>query len=348
MRLPEDLSQAIEREIEGIDHARLKQAVAQLTARYQDASFTGTRTGTGPAIASEALRAAYLAVRLPATYATITRVLGEVARLAPQVEVGSLLDLGSGPGTALHAVAAAFPSVRQITAIESNADLTALAKRLGAHSTHEAVRDARWIPTDLRSGVNIESHDLVVLSYVLGELPSVAVNKVLADAWAAAREFLVIIEPGTKRGFGTVHAVRSWLIAAGVPILAPCPHSGECPMAAAGDWCHFPARVERTSMHRRLKSGALGHEDEKFSYIVASRRPWIPAAARIVRHPQKNRGFVRLQLCTPQGLEIRTVTRSQKDLYKPARNSEWGGGWEGQYSDQGKSNSGRSGHLDIG
>ncbi|MBZ5523126.1 MAG: small ribosomal subunit Rsm22 family protein [Acidobacteriia bacterium] len=321
MRLPDRLSQAIEQELESVDYARLRQAVAQLTVQYQDASFAG------PVIASEALRAAYLAVRLPATYAAIARVLEEIVQRAPLVEIGSLLDLGSGPGTALHAAAEAFPSMRQATAIESDADLSALGKRLGAQSAHEAVRSARWIPADLRSGVNAGRHDLVVLSYALGELPAVAVNKVLTDAWAAAGEFLVLIEPGTKRGFGVVHSARSWLIAAGAPILAPCPHTDTCPMAAAGDWCHFSARVERTSMHRRLKGGALGHEDEKFSYIVASRRPLAPASSRIVRHPQKSSGFVRLQLCTPQGLENRTVTRSQKDHYRAARKAEWGDGW---------------------
>jgi ribosomal protein RSM22 (predicted rRNA methylase) len=322
MRLPEWLSQAIEQEIEGTDHARLRQAVTHLIARYQGADFAG------PVITSDALRAAYLAVRMPATYAVITRVIEEILRLAPQTEIGSLLDLGSGPGTALYATSEVFPVIREVTALEADAELAAMGRRLGAHSQHEAVRNARWIPSDLRSGVNAGRHDLVVLSYALGELPDVAVKKVIGDAWAAAQEFLVIVEPGTKRGFGIVHSARSWLQSSGVRVLAPCPPVHECPMAEAGDWCHFSTRVERTSMHRRLKGGALGHEDEKFSYIVASRRPLAPAPSRIVRHPRKNSGFVSLELCTPQGIEKRTVTRSQKDSYRPAREAEWGDGWE--------------------
>jgi ribosomal protein RSM22 (predicted rRNA methylase) len=312
------LSQTIEQELEGLDHGHLRQAVAYLTSQYQEGNFAG------PVIVSAALRAAYLAVRLPATYAAITRVLEEIRRLAPGAEISSLLDLGSGPGTALHAVAEAFPSMRQATAIECDAALAALGRRLGAQSAHEAVRNTRWIPADLRSGAKAGSHDLVVLSYALGELPPVSLNTVLTDAWAAAREFLVIIEPGTKRGFGVVHSVRSWLMAAGAPILAPCPHRNACPMAAVGDWCHFSVRVERTSLHRQLKAGALGYEDEKFSYIIASRRPLAPASARIVRHPQKHSGHVRLTLCTPQGIETRTVTKSQKDQYRSARKAEWG------------------------
>jgi ribosomal protein RSM22 (predicted rRNA methylase) len=49
-----------------------------------------------------------------------------------------------------------------------------------------------------------------------------------------------------------------------------------------------------------------------------------PASARIVRHPQKHSGHVRLTLCTPQGIETRTVTKSQKDQYRSARKAEWG------------------------
>ena len=99
-------------------------------------------------------------------------------------------------------------------------------------------------------------------------------------------------------------------------------------MAAAGDWCHFSQRVERTSQHRQLKGGALGYEDEKFSYLVAARIDAPSAAARIVRHPGKHSGHVQLVLCTTEGkIENRTVTRSNKKAYKRARKAEWGDLW---------------------
>src|SRR5205807_4320940 len=97
MRLPEDLTGAMEREFEKVSHPALVQAVSQLTTRYQGEDFSG------PIIVSDALRAAYLAVRVPATYAAASRVLEELKRYVPEEEVGSVLDLGSGPGTVLHA-----------------------------------------------------------------------------------------------------------------------------------------------------------------------------------------------------------------------------------------------------
>jgi ribosomal protein RSM22 (predicted rRNA methylase) len=100
-------------------------------------------------------------------------------------------------------------------------------------------------------------------------------------------------------------------------------------MAAAGDWCHFAQRVERTSRHRQLKGGTLGYEDEKFSYLVASRKPSETVPPRILRHPGKHSGHVQLELCMPDGhAERRTITRSNKQAYRLARKATWGDAWD--------------------
>jgi ribosomal protein RSM22 (predicted rRNA methylase) len=322
MRLPEELRRAVEHEVEKVDRPRLVQACAQLTQQYQAGNFSS------PAIRSEAHRAAYLAVRAPATFSANLRVFSEIRQLAPEASIGSILDLGAGPGTALYAAAEVFPSLLQATLVEEDASLIAIGQSISAHSVHEAARQANWLRQDLRAGLSLEHHDLVVISYTLGELPQTHVERVISQAWACAKEFLVVLEPGTRRGFGVVHAARSALIGCGAHLLAPCPHAAECPMAAGGDWCHFSQRVERTSEHRQLKGGALGYEDEKFSYVVASRKQFLPATARIVRHPQKHGGHVQLRLCTLNGLENRTVTKSQKEDYRKARKAEWGERWE--------------------
>jgi ribosomal protein RSM22 (predicted rRNA methylase) len=98
-------------------------------------------------------------------------------------------------------------------------------------------------------------------------------------------------------------------------------------MAGTRDWCHFAQRVERSAQHRKLKGAALGYEDEKFSYVIASRSSFPPVAARIVRHPQKHSGHVGLTLCGRLGLETRTVTRSDTQNYKLARQAQWGEAW---------------------
>ena len=326
MRLPAELLEAIQRETDRVDRRSLVQAAAQLTECYKAADFSS------PAITTEAHRAAYLAVRLPATYGALRRVFSEVLLRAPGADAGSLLDLGSGPGTALFAAAEAFQSLQQATLVDSAAEWLALGKRLASQSRSPMVQQAQWLKQDLRAGLSWNAHDLVVISYALGEMPQAAAEAVLGKAWNCARKFLVVIEPGTRRGFAAMNAARSALIANAATIIAPCPHQQACPMAAAGDWCHFAQRVERTSQHRQLKDGALGYEDEKFSYLVAGRDGASSMASRIVRHPGKHSGHVQLSLCTSHGrIESRTVTRSSKAAYKAARRAEWGDVWrEGQ------------------
>lgn len=319
--LPSHLAQAIQHEIEAVNRAELARATEDLTRQYK------SERSSSPAIKTAAHRSAYLAVRFPATFAANLHVFSEIQRLAPGLRISSLLDLGAGPGTALYAAAGIFPSLTRATLVENDASLIQLGRRLAAASPHAAVRSAQWLRQDMNEFPS-ELYDLAVISYALGELPQAAAEKIVSRAWQCAKELLVVIEPGTVRGFSVVLSARSALIAGGAHLVAPCPHHGECPMAAAGDWCHFAARVERTSVHRRLKGGTLGHEDEKFSYVAASRNPLTPAKARIVRHPQKHSGHVQLTLCTPQGLLKQTVGKSQKEKYKSARKAEWGDAWD--------------------
>jgi ribosomal protein RSM22 (predicted rRNA methylase) len=322
MRLPAELLDAIQQETEKVDRRKLVQATAQLTAHYKAADFST------PPIATEAHRAAYLAVRLPATYAALARVFAEISLRAPQPGITSMLDLGSGPGTALFAASEEFPSLQQATLVEGDAEWLAIGKRLAAPPQLPDALKVQWLKQDLRSGLACETHDLVVISYALGELPQAAAEAVLNKAWKCAGKFLVVIEPGTRRGFAAVNAARSALIANAAHIFAPCPHASACPMATAGDWCHFSQRVERTQQHRQLKGGDLGYEDEKFSYVVAAKIAVPPGGSRIVRHPGKHSGHVQLALCTPQDrIENRTITRSSKEAYKRARKAEWGDLW---------------------
>ena len=322
MRLPAELLDAIQQETEKVDRRKLTQATAHLTAHYKAADFSTA------AVSTEAHRAAYLAVRLPATSAALRRVLAEINARAPQAEIASMLDLGAGPGTALFAASAEFPSLQQATLVESDEEWVALGKRLAGPPQLPDGLKVQWSKQDLRSGLSCETHDLVVISYTLGELPQAATEAVLGKAWKCAGKFMVVIEPGTRRGFAAVNTARSALIANMAHVLAPCPHAGACPMATAGDWCHFSQRIERTSQHRQLKGGDLGYEDEKFSYVIAAKIAMPAGGSRIVRHPGKHGGHVQLALCTPQGrIENRTVTRSSKEAYKRARKAEWGDVW---------------------
>ena len=317
MRLPETLRAAIEEEVASVDRPTLSRAAMALSESYRSGRFSS-------ALPDTAARAAYLATRVPATYAANATVLRELT-LRVETPIHSMLDLGAGPGTSLWAAAEVLGAVERFTALEQDAEFITIGKKLAAHSTHSALPDVTWYSYDLRGGFQVPAHDLVVLSYSLGELPDPLAT--VRTAWNLAKVALMLIEPGTTAGFANILRARDLLINVGAQIAAPCPHHNACPLAVRNDWCHFSVRLERTAEHRRLKGGDLGYEDEKFSYLIAAKAPTRRPEARIVRHPLKHPGHVKFTLCTPKDLQQITVAKSQRDLYRAARKAEWGEEW---------------------
>lgn len=308
-----------------IGGSSLSQAATDLSGRYRNPRPTTERF-----IVTGLECVAYAAVRMPATFSAVGAVLEEVERAAPDLKIESVLDLGAGTGAATWAAAEHFESLRQITLIEQDGRLIELGRKLALSSEHQALRAAEWRMNNLRGGAEFEPHDLVVCSYALGEIEASTASRIMRAAWLAASQALVLVEPGTMKGFATIRMARDQLIEAGGFLLAPCPHQQACPMTTPGagnDWCHFSARFERSALHRRLKSGTLGYEDEKFSYVAATKRPFQRASARVIRHPLRHAGYTQLQLCTPAGLQSATITKRDRDAWKRARKTNWGDGW---------------------
>ena len=302
MQLPADLRRALDHALEGTPLSELTKASGHLTAQY--------RAGHPPKLSTAIERLAYVAGRMPATYAAVHGALTQ-ADFAPR----TLLDLGAGPGTVAWAARGVFGTLESAVLVERNAGLAQLGQRLGSPLP------CTWVIDDVKR-VQAPA-DLVVLSYALGETNWMAS---LEAAWAATGQVLAVIEPGTPKGFHLIREVRQWLVAREAHLVAPCPHAKSCPMTN-DDWCHFAARVERSSLHRRMKGAELGYEDEKFSYVLASRTPLERAEGRIIRHPRKKAGYIQLELCTGAGLEGKNVPKSAGKLHRAARKSKWGDAW---------------------
>lgn len=316
--LPYQLSQAIEQEVSKIDFSVFSQAINTLSLRY--------RSHEKIFITSLAERLAYIGVRLPGTYSAIWATLSELKTKFPDIEFSSLLDLGAGPGTTLWAALTVWPEISNITLVERDKETIALGQKLASNSTNPFINSAQWLNLDLVSKQTFLQHDLVVISYALGEMESITQQNVLLQAWQATKEVLIIIEPGTVKGFNNILLARDFLISSDANILAPCPHKQTCPIAK-NDWCHFSERVERSSFHRRAKAGTLSYEDEKFSYIIAAKNVIGNSYPRIIRHPLKRPGHIHLDLCTNNGLSRVTISQKNKKAYKLARKLSWGNTW---------------------
>jgi ribosomal protein RSM22 (predicted rRNA methylase) len=316
--LPGDLNAAIAHALHGVPAKSLARSVQALSSHYRGEDRTDRR-----AVRSETDVLAYLTYRLPATYAAVTAALVATAERRPDLRPRRVLDAGAGPGTAMWAAAEVWPSLATFELVENDSFMIAAGKRLAAEASNGAIRDARWISADLMAEPDLPHADVVIAAYSIGELARGRFQDVVARLWGACADTLVVVEPGTPRGFATVRAVRDVLRAEGASIVAPCPHQDACPMSG-GRWCHFAVRLERSRLHRAAKGAALAYEDEKYAYVAMSREPGLPIGARVIGHPRTRQGRIDLDLCTPDGLNSETVSRSDRDRYRLAQRTRWG------------------------
>ncbi|WP_241741286.1 small ribosomal subunit Rsm22 family protein [Streptomyces sp. L2] len=306
--------------LDGLPPRQATGAVERLIANYRGATPTDA-----PILRDRADVAAYAAYRMPATFEAVRSALEAFAEAVPGWAPGSHVDVGGGTGAATWAVTATWDGVRPVTVLDWAEPALALGRELAA--ANPALAGAHWQRARIGAALTLGGTDLVTVSYVLNELADTD-RAALVDAAAAAARSVVIVEAGTPAGYARVIEARDRLVRAGFRIAAPCPHSAACPIAPGADWCHFSARVSRSSLHRQVKGGSLPYEDEKFSYVAATRLPAAPAPARVVRRPQIRKGQVLLDLCEPDGrLGRTTVTKRHGDLYRSARDTAWGDPW---------------------
>ena len=315
--LPAELKAALEAKLHGLSRGDAAERSARISQTYRSG-------GNSAAIRTEADALAYALARMPATYAAVAASLNALCEVRPDFAPKTLLDIGAGPGTATWAAAEVFPSLTDFTSIDANAALRTLALDLFGKSTRLA--GVRYTPGDARAALaGTEAADLVIASYLVGEMADAECASLADQMWAKTRDTLLIVEPGTPAGYAQIIALRAQLIALGAHVAAPCPHDGECPLKAP-DWCHFTQRLPRSRAHKALKDAELPFEDEKFAYVALTRVPVGRHPARVLAQPEVGKVEVTAKLCTPGGLVATKVPRRSKADYARARRWRWGDG----------------------
>ncbi len=318
MELPARLRQAVDQLLERTPVSTLQQAAKTLSDRYRAELRDGCLH-----LAGDLAVKAYLAARLPATYAAVRASLDALDEARPDFSPATMLDVGAGPGTALWAAADTWPALAHATLVEASAPVREAATWL-AHEGGLGVETA-WVGADATIGLDgLKAADLVTAAYMLDEIAPASLPKLIARLWALTADTLVIVEPGTPAGWRRILEARQGLIDLGAHVLAPCPHQKPCPLAAP-DWCHFSRRVARSRLHRLAKDADVPWEDEKFIFVAASRRPATSRRARVLAPPKSGSGKVLLKLCQPRGgVEERLFTKRDGEAFKQARRANWG------------------------
>ena len=311
--LPATLRAALEARLQGISRNAAAERAATISRTYRDG-------GGSTAITSDIDALAYALARMPATYAADIASLNALRDIRADFAPASLLDIGAGPGTATWAAAEAFPSLQSFTLLDANDALRRLALDLADDSGHEITYqrgDARALLA------KAEAADLVVASYLIGEMNEAEQASLAALMWEKTRDTLLVIEPGTPAGYARIIALRGQLIAAGAHVAAPCPHDGPCPLSPP-DWCHFAQRLQRSRAHKQVKGAEVPFEDEKFTYVALTRAAIPQRSTRVLAQPAVGKVEVIAKLCTPEGLETARVPRRDKAGYAQARRWRWG------------------------
>ncbi len=310
--LPARLKVAADALLEGVSRKDLAARSSAISMQYRSGE------GSAAAVSNELDVLAYIVARLPATYAVAAAVLDQVRDAAPDFAPRSLLDVGAGPATASWAARETWPEISGLTLTDSNPHFLALARQFSPAA------DAVILSRDLvRDGLPVA--DLAIASFVLAEVPPTSQTSVIAKLFAASRDVLVLVEPGTPDGFARIRAARDILIGEGAHILGPCTHANACPVVAP-DWCHFSQRLPRSRDHMRAKGASVPFEDERYSWLAVSRtrKSANEGSARVLAPPKVTKPGIELKLCTPRGLEKRFVARRDKDAFALVRKAGWG------------------------
>lgn len=312
MEPPASLREAIALELEGVPGRLLGAAGRRLSRHYREGR---TSRSVDPS--------AYLTARLPGTYAATSDALAESAKRCAPLAPTSLLDVGSGPGTAAWAALEVFPTLRSVTLLDESPAMQAVARRLAEHAPWGALRHATFALSDLSGSRDLPAADLVTSAFVLGEVADSHLPHVVDHLIRAACRVLIVVEPGTPAGYRRVLDVRRRAVAKGWHVAAPCSHEAACPLVGE-DWCHFPARFQRTAGERRSRGGTRPFADEKYSYVALCADPVASGGVRVIDRPRRGKGHLNVRLCTSDGLREVEATKREGETYRRLRRADWG------------------------
>ncbi len=272
-------------------------------------------------------RDAYISYFLPANLEKIHLPLRELslhpARFFAKDRI-RVLDVGTGPGTALLGVMDFFagqePSPRlDLTALDPVRENLAHARVLAGErlAGYAAAGTLMTINADaVRAASLKERFDLVLLSNVVNELYAGQDDRTEKRAGIAAGIIglledagsCIIIEPALREASRDLLMVRELLRGMGFLPYSPCLTGAGCgAIANARDWCHEDIPWEPPSLVRDIDLlTGLRKESLKFSYLVVRKDGLSLAdicggAYRAVSEPIVTKGKTELYLCGPGG-----------------------------------------------
>lgn len=287
------------------------------------------------------LRKAYLAYFVPANLPKIHLPLKELALHPMQLfsrDRLMILDLGSGPGTAVLGILEFFSRLGQSPFLDFTAIDNTPENLDDAEALFQSWRDRTGLKSSLRTLKTTveESHrrlsgerfDIVVLSNVLNELfyghkdrirKRRHIIQLVMDGLLDEHGSCIIIEPALRETSREMLEAVCGLVNDGINIYSPCHAAGLCgTLSNPKDWQHEEVPWDAPEIIRKIdRIAGLIKDALKFSYVVL-RRDGLSImdvfgmeAYRVVSEPLVTRGKMEFYLCGREGRRL--ITRLDKD-----------------------------------
>ncbi|CEJ04110.1 hypothetical protein RMCBS344292_18078 [Rhizopus microsporus] len=285
---------------------------------------------------------AYTASVMSGNYAAIYNVLKELKSRVSSFSPNSMLDFGTGPGTAIWAAKQLF-DVEAYTAVDLSEDMLNVAEQLEKSVKTDKCQSIEF-KRYLSYNPTAPKTDLVISAFTLGDITSEALQKsTVEQLWSQTGDILVLMDRGTPVGFQNIAKARQWILnEQDAHVIAPCSHDKPCPMLFSAEskpnqmWCHYSQRVQRPSFLMKTKHAKNNIEDIKYSYVILrkGKRPSPQSDMetqaydwpRLVQPPLKKNKHVVLDTCSKEGeIQRMVIPKSQgKVPYRDARKAAWG------------------------
>lgn len=273
---------------------------------------------------------AYLSLRFPATYAQIFSALLQISERVPNWQPKTILDIGCGPGTGIWAAKELWPSLQTAMGIDRDTYFLSLAEEI--HYGAKLDIDVKWVHQtieDWTTSSETNTYDLIIVSSVVNELTKGVKEQLLGTLSHRSRGIVVVLEPGTPRGFQVIQSVAEY-ISTKSPLVAP--YIKNTFVSSDEYWIHFPQRFLRPEFQRRIRQSmrdsdlmASDWEETKFSYVAWGNVPiektfWGQSIGDV----QKYHGYLIIPVLTADGIVKARVMKRNKGIYAAAKNIRWG------------------------
>ena len=242
---------------------------------------------------------AYAQARMPATYNVIRYVL---EKFSSKSEIFSeILDVGAGVG----ALKIALRDYKiNYEALEKSEAMRRVFRKLNGENI-------KIYSDDFQRFHSEKQYQAIFASYFINEIKDKKTT--LKKIFELAEKYVFIVEPGTPDGFKNILESKKLAKQLGWYHLFPCACVNCC--LSDKDWCHFSTRVPRTKLHASLKNAILPYEDEKFCYVIFSKKETEFFNNKIIiKKPIKRSGHTVFDVCSSNGVQriVRTDKASKK------------------------------------